>query len=236
MDWIYGYQPVFETLRNDRASVHRVLVSDRRRKGLEEIREFGVPVDVVDSRKLDDRFDGANHQGIAAECRPFQYASLLDWVDTAASNAVCVVLDEVQDAGNLGAIIRTAVASGASAVVIPARKAAGVTPAAVRASAGLAARITVIRVNNLARALETLKEREFWVTGAATRGGVDPWKVDLTGRVAVVLGSEGKGMRRLITEKCDHLVTVPLVPGAESLNVSAAAAMLLYEVVRQRAG
>ena len=234
MDWIYGYQPVLETLRRDRKSVNRVVISNRRRKGVEELREFGVRVEVVDARKLDDRFEGANHQGIAAECRPFEYRSLLEWLDTAPADAICVVRDEVQDAGNLGAIIRSAVATGAHAIVIPSRKAAGVTPAAVRASAGLAALIPVVRVNNVARSIESLQEKGFWVTGAATRDGVPPWKVDLKGRVAVVVGSEGKGMRRLVAEKCDHLVTVPLLPTAESLNVSAAAAMLLYEIVRQR--
>ena len=235
MDWIYGYNPVLETLRNDRNSVHRLLLSNRRKKGREELEAFGVRIEVVDARKLDDQFGDANHQGIAAQCRPFHYASLLDWVETAPKDAVCVVLDEIQDPGNLGAILRSAVATGASAVIVPARKAAGVTPAAVRASAGLAAQIPVVRVNNLGRALETLKERGFWITGAATRDGVTPWSVDLTGRVAVVVGSEEKGLRRMVADKCDHLVTVPLVPTAESLNVSAAAAMLLYEVIRQRA-
>lgn len=234
MDWIYGYKPVLDALHHDAKSVKRLLVSKRRKKGVEALEGKGVRVERVDPRVLDDRFGDANHQGVAAECRPFEYSGLLDWVDQAPEDAICVILDGVQDAGNLGAIIRSAVATGAAGVILPARKAAGVTPAAVRASAGLATRIPVVRVNNLARAIETLQEKGFWLTGAATRGGVAPWTVDLKGRVGVVVGSEGKGMRRLVAEKCDHLVTVPLLPTAESLNVSAAAAMLLYEIVRQR--
>jgi 23S rRNA (guanosine2251-2'-O)-methyltransferase len=234
MDWIYGYKPVLETLQLDATRVKQLVVSRRRQKGLEALQKYGVPIRVVDSRELDERFGEANHQGIAAECTPFAYQGLNDWLDSAPDDAVAVILDGVQDAGNLGAIIRTAVATGAHVAILPERKAASVTPAAIRASAGLASRLPVVRVTNVARAMGTLRDAGFWITGAATRGGKRPWEVDLTGRVAIVVGSEAKGMRRLVAENCDHLVTVPLEDGVESLNVAAAAAMLLYEIRRQR--
>lgn len=244
---IYGWRPVSEALEEDPEGARRLLVSTRRRKGIDELlevaRRCGVEVRQETPEALDKLTDGGNHQGLVLEVRPFRYANFDRWLaglvgpdGRATGHQLVVVLDEVQDPGNLGAIIRSAAGAGAVGVIIPQRRAAPVTPAAVRASAGLARRLPVAQVVNLARTLGQLRDAGFWVTGAATRQGVAPWQVDLTGPVVIVVGSEGKGMRHGIERACDHLVTIPLAPGVESLNVSAAAAMLLYEVGRQQAG
>jgi len=197
----------------------------------------GVSVDWVDPPDLDALCGNGNHQGVALEGREFAYQDFDAWMEglAAAPRACALVLDQVQDPNNLGAILRTAAACGVAGVVLPERRAAAVTPAVIKTSAGQALRVPVCQVVNVARALEQLKEAGFWVVGAATRAGQAPWDVKLPEKVAVVMGSEGAGMRRLVEEACDLKVSLPLAPGVESLNVSVAAAMLVYEVMRQGA-
>ncbi len=241
-EWVYGMHPVGETLEVDPEGATLLRISGRRQRGAEALLErasaLGVAVEHVEPRVLDAMCEGGNHQGVALRVKPYKYAELGAWIGSLGADqaAVVVVLDEVQDPANLGAVLRTAAAVGVGAVVIPDRRAASVTPAVVRASAGVARRVRVCQVGNLSRELGRLKEAGFWVTGAVARGGVSPWEVDLCGRVVLVMGSEGRGVRRLVEEGCDHRVTIPLVGGVESLNVSAAAAMMMYEVVRQRGG
>ncbi len=151
-----------------------------------------------------------------------------------AASGLLVLLDGVEDPQNLGAVIRTALAAGAGGVVIPERRAAGLTEAAVRASAGAAAHLRVARVTNLARAMEEIKEAGYWLVGLDERAEKRHTDVDLTGAIAVVLGGEGKGLHQLVKERCDFVVSIPTSGPVRSLNVSVAAGVVLFEAVRQR--
>lgn len=237
---IFGFKPVFEALEEDPQGISELWVSAGRRKGVEEVLALAargnVPVRRLEDAELATRCGGGNHQGLAACVAAFAYAELPALVAGLGEEALVVVLDGVQDPRNLGGILRTAAGFGVSAVCIPERRAAQVTPAAVRASAGLARRVPVCRVGNVTDALEALKAAGFWISGAAVQGGSPPWEIDLRGRVALVLGSEGRGIRPRVLEACDHRLGVPLAPGVESLNVGTATAALCYEVIRQRAG
>ena len=238
--WVYGMRPVAEALEVDPRGALTLRVSSRRRKGLDNLLSLAsaakVRVERVDADRLDELCEGGNHQGVALRVRPFEYANFETWLASLdGPEALVVALDEVQDPMNLGAVMRSAVAMGACGILIPERRSAPVSPVAIRASAGVARRIPVCRVVNLVRAIERLQKEGFWVSGASADGGGPPWTVDFGGRTVIVLGSEGKGIRRLVGKACDHLVTIPLCSGVESLNVSSAAAMFFYEVMRQRA-
>jgi 23S rRNA (guanosine2251-2'-O)-methyltransferase len=184
------------------------------------------------------RFGSARHQHVAAVLPEFSYA---DWADTcrtlaAKTDALIVAADHVEDPQNLGAIMRSAEAAGADALVIPDRRSAGVTAATRRAAAGAASHLAVARVPNLVRALEDLKEGGYWVTGLSTEARAVPYTtVDYLGKCALVVGGEGKGLSRLASERCDHLVKIPMRGKVASLNAAAACAVVIYEVVRQRA-
>jgi 23S rRNA (guanosine2251-2'-O)-methyltransferase len=183
------------------------------------------------------KFGSARHQHVAAVLPEFSYA---DWAETRRrlaehSDALIVAADHIEDPQNLGAIMRSAEAAGASALIIPERRNAGVTAATRRAAAGAASHLAVVRVPNLVRVLEDLKEAGYWVTGLATEAGAVPYtSIDYLGKCALVVGSEGKGLSRLASERCDHLVKIPMRGKVASLNVAAACAVVLYEVVRQR--
>lgn len=184
------------------------------------------------------RFGNARHQHIAATLPEFSYA---DWAAVRHSlaqkkDALVVAADHIEDPQNLGAIMRSAEAAGADALVIPDRRSASVTAAARRAAAGAASHLAVARVPNIVRALEDLKEDGFWATGLATEPKAVPYtSVDYLGKCALVVGGEGKGLSRLASERCDHLVKIPMRGKVASLNVAVACAVALYEVVRQRA-
>jgi 23S rRNA (guanosine2251-2'-O)-methyltransferase len=179
----------------------------------------------------------ARHQGVVAITGEFVYAELEDVLDELEAREVkplLVVLDSVQDPQNLGAVVRSAHVLGAHAVVIAKDRAAPVTPAAVKASAGATEHLPIVRVTNLVRALETLKERQIWTVGAVAENAPPPWKIDLAAATALVLGAEGRGLRPLVQRSCDLHVQIPMAGRVASLNVSAAAAALLYEAARQR--
>jgi 23S rRNA (guanosine2251-2'-O)-methyltransferase len=239
---IYGVNPVLEALRSGETTVERVLIA-RGRGGavLEPIlnlaKQRGVAVQFADRREIDRLAGRESHQGVAALGRPFRYASLEEAAGEGSGlegRRLVVVLDGVTDPQNLGAILRTACCFGAVGAVIPEHRAAPVTPAVVKASAGAAGRIPVARVGNLARALDELKEMGFWVYGADAAGGTDPAALEGVGDVAVVMGSEGTGLRPLIRGKCDFLLSIPMTGSFDSLNVSVAAAIILYEISRRR--
>ncbi|HEY6358101.1 MAG TPA: 23S rRNA (guanosine(2251)-2'-O)-methyltransferase RlmB [Vicinamibacterales bacterium] len=184
------------------------------------------------------RFGDARHQHVAAVLPEFSYA---DWAATRRrlaekSTALIVVADHVEDPQNLGAIMRSAEAVGADGLIIPDRRSAGVTAATRRAAAGAASHLAVARVPNLVRALEELKEAGYWVTGLATGPSAVPYtSIDYLGKCVLVVGGEGKGLSRLASERCDHLVKIPMRGKVASLNAAAACAVVLYEAVRQRA-
>jgi 23S rRNA (guanosine2251-2'-O)-methyltransferase len=183
--------------------------------------------------------DSGKHQGVVAITGELPYADLdqlLDDLEEQKATPLLVVLDGVQDPRNLGAIVRSAHALGAHGVVVAKDRAAPVTPAAVKASAGATELTPICRVTNLVRALETLRERGVWTVGAVVDAAPAPGALDLRGPIALVLGSEQKGLRPLVLRACDHKVRIPMSGRVASLNVSVAAGILLYEVARQRAG
>jgi 23S rRNA (guanosine2251-2'-O)-methyltransferase len=183
-----------------------------------------------------DRLAGANsHQGVVAVTSSKQYTELDDVIAAKRREySLIVVLDGVEDPHNLGAILRTADAAGADGVVIPERRAAGVTGTVAKASAGASEHLPVAKVTNIARTLEELKEKNLWIVGLDERGQQQYNQVDYKMNCAVVLGAEGKGLHDLVAKKCDFLVSIPMLGKVPSLNVSVAAGVVLYEVVRQR--
>ena len=200
-------------------------------------REKGIVVVDADRRKLDGMSRTHSHQGVIALCAVREYASVDDILAAArekGENPLIVVCDELSDPHNLGAVIRTADAAGAHGVIIPKRRSAGLTAVVGKTSAGAVAHVPVARVPNLPAVLRELKEQGVWVFGTAAQGTTSLYKADLKGPAAIVIGSEGDGMGRLVTENCDFTVSIPMFGKINSLNASAAAAILLYEAVRQR--
>ncbi|MFB3816943.1 MAG: 23S rRNA (guanosine(2251)-2'-O)-methyltransferase RlmB [Candidatus Methylomirabilales bacterium] len=241
VELLCGPRPVLEALRAGRRRVRRIFLA---RQGAAEpvaallalARAQGVPVEALPREGLDRRAGGGGHHGVLAEVGAFPYAEAETLLEAAAGDrdAFLVVLDGIQDPQNLGAILRTAEAAGVQAVALPRDRAAAVTAAAARASAGAAEHLRVARVTNLATFLAALKERGVWVVGADPDGERDLYRADLTGPLAVVIGSEGRGLRPLTKSRCDFLVRIPLGGRVASLNAAAAAAVCLFEAVRQR--
>ncbi|NLV49098.1 MAG: 23S rRNA (guanosine(2251)-2'-O)-methyltransferase RlmB [Clostridiales bacterium] len=200
-------------------------------------RAAGAVVSEADRRKLDSMSVTHSHQGVIAVASVRAYESVGDILQTARDRGevpLIVICDEISDPHNLGAIIRTAEASGAHGIIIPKRRSSGLTAVVGKTSAGAAEHLAVARVANIAAAIKELKEAGVWIFGAAAGGGTDLWKTDLSGPAAIVIGSEGEGMRRLVSESCDFLISIPMRGKISSLNASAAAAILLYEALRQR--
>ncbi len=202
-------------------------------------RAAGVVVVECDRRKLDYMSATHAHQGVIALCAVREYCTLEDILALAAEREekpFVIVCDEISDPHNLGAIIRSAECAGAHGVVIPKRRSAGLTAIVDKASAGAAEHMLIARVPNLPAALDTLKSRGLWVYGTAADGTSPLWDTDLTGPAALVIGSEGDGMGRLVRESCDFTLSLPMKGRLNSLNASAAASIVMYEVLRQRSG
>jgi 23S rRNA (guanosine2251-2'-O)-methyltransferase len=241
--FVYGVNPVLEALRAHPKEVVRVMLErsteGRRSTGAERVAQVaaqaGVRVDDVPVGDLGHRSHSGVHQGVGAELSDFRYAELDDILERIAGVALLLVLDGVTDPQNLGALVRSAAALGAHAVIVPKDRAAGVTPAAFKAAAGALEHCPMARVTNLARALDQLKEKGIWTVALAMDGADDLSAVDLTVPTALVLGSEGSGVRPLVRRTCDRVARIPMAGKQGSLNVSAAGAVALYEVARQRA-
>ncbi len=202
---------------------------------IEECRKIGVQVRVLPRVELDRMAGNAGHQGLVAVTSAKQYSDLDDLVAARRGEySLIVVLDGVEDPHNLGAILRTADAAGADGVVIPERRAAGVTGSVAKTSAGASEHLPVAKVTNVSRALEELKSKELWIVGLDERGPQTYDTVDYKMHCAVVLGAEGKGLHDLVRKHCDFVVSVPMLGKVASLNVSVAAGVVLFEVVRQR--
>jgi len=200
-------------------------------------KKAGIVIVDVDRRKLDAMSVTHSHQGVIAVAAVREYASVDDILNAAydkGENPLIVVCDEISDPHNLGAIIRTAECAGAHGVIIPKRRSAGLTAVVAKTSAGAVSYLPVARVPNLPALLKDLKKKGVWVYGTAAEGSTTLYKADLKGPAAIVIGSEGDGMSRLVRECCDFLVSIPMSGRISSLNASAAAAILLYEAVRQR--
>jgi 23S rRNA (guanosine2251-2'-O)-methyltransferase len=231
---VYGRRPVREALRGPR-EVLELWVTERALKGEPWLRDLsGVRPQTRPDRELTEAAGTRDHQGVLAWAEPYRYADAHEIAVGEAPLIVC--LDQVTDPHNLGAVCRTAEAAGASGVVVPAHNAARVTPAVCRASAGAVEHLPVGVVTNMARYLEEVKGPSLWAWAAAGDAETKLWDADLTSGVALVLGAEGKGLRPLVRRTCDAAVAIPLVGKTESLNVSVAAALLLFEAQRQRRG
>lgn len=230
---VYGRRPVREALRGPR-EVLELWASERALKAEPWLRDAGVRPQTRPERELTEAAGTRDHQGVLAWAEPYRYGDAHEIAAGAEPLLVC--LDQVTDPHNLGAVCRTAEAAGASGVVVPAHNAARVTPAVARASAGAIEHLPVAVVTNMARYLEEVKSPTLWAWAAAGDAEVQLWDADLSGGVALVLGAEGKGLRPLVRRTCDGAVAIPLAGRTESLNVSVAAAVLLFEARRQRRG
>jgi 23S rRNA (guanosine2251-2'-O)-methyltransferase len=235
---IYGINPVLEALRAKRATSVRVSPrADQRVSQAIRLAEVqGLPVRRVTVSDLDRETSGASHQGVVAEVRLRDTWSVEDLVADAADVPLIVVLDGIEDPHNVGAILRTLDAAGADGLVRQSRHAAALGGAAAKASAGAVAHAKIAEVVNIARALETLKEAGVWTVGLASEANARYDQIDLTLPSALVVGAEGAGLRRLVRERCDWLVSIPMLGHVQSLNVSVAAGIVLFEAVRQRSG
>jgi 23S rRNA (guanosine2251-2'-O)-methyltransferase len=238
---LVGFHAVLARLRADPASVIEILVDESRHNGrladvLRVAEAAGVRILRVPGKRLDGFYGGGRHQGIVArvESRD-ERASLDDVLDRLAEPALLLVLDGVTDPHNLGACLRVADAAGAHAVVVPKDRSAGLSPIVTKVASGAAETVPFLTVTNLARTLDALKERGVWVVGTVADGPAELHKADLPEAVAWVLGSEGEGLRRLTRERCDLLVRIPMHGQVESLNVSVAAGLCLYESRRRLA-
>jgi 23S rRNA (guanosine2251-2'-O)-methyltransferase len=240
--WIVGINPVEGALSNDASRVRELLVEQGQRNArVQELatraKALNIPVHHRPREQLDKLAGEARHQGIVAryEAPPMggenDIAGLLD---AAGNEALVLVLDGVTDPHNLGACLRSAAAAKATMVIVPKDRAVGLTPVVRRASAGGADRVPLIAATNLARALRTLKDAGVWITGLAGDTDTSVYSIDMKGPVALVLGSEGEGMRRLTRETCDFVAKIPMPGVMESLNVSVAAGVVLFEALRQR--
>ena len=228
---VYGRRPVREALRGRRA-VLELWATERAVSAEPWLRENGKRVHVKPERELTEAAETRDHQGVLAWVEPYKYADAHELA--AVARPLIVALDQVSDPHNLGAVIRTAEAAGATGVVVPAHGSARVTPAVARASAGAVEHLPVAVVTNLARYLGEVKRGDLWVVGADGDAPRSMWDADLSGGLALVFGAEGKGLRPLVRRTCDELVSIPLDGTVESLNVSVAAGVLVYEAKRQR--
>lgn len=243
-EMVYGRNSVVEALRAGIPAsamyVAQFIDSDDRvREALKLANDMGVPLLEAPRPELDRLAEGGHHQGLALQIPPYEYAHPDDLVEVAHDNGevpLIVVLDGITDPRNLGAVIRSAAAFGAHGVVVPERRAAGMTAGAWKTSAGAAARVPVARASNLRQVLESYQKQGLFVVGLAADGSVDLGDLDTAEEpLVVVVGSEGKGLSRLVTETCDQTVAIPMAAGNESLNAGVATGIVLYEVARQRA-
>ena len=235
---IIGRNPVTEALKAGR-EIDKLLVTSREGsmiKILAMAKEQGIPVMYVEKAALDRISGGQVHQGVAAYVSPYAYASLDDILERAAErdeDPFIVILDGLEDPHNLGAIMRTAECAGAHGIIIPKRHSCGLTETVAKASAGAIEYMPVAKVTNIPQTIDELKERGIWVA-ACDMGGTDYYREDMSGKIAVVIGSEGFGVSKLVKEKCDFVVSMPMVGRITSLNASNAAAVVIYEIRKQR--
>lgn len=241
-DLIYGRRPVLAALESDR-QLNRIWITSKLRYTanfhslLLEAKSKGSVIDEVSPRRLDQITGGANHQGVAAQVAPYEYIDLSELIDHAKATSdrpVIVVAEGVTDPHNLGSMIRSAEAFGAQGLVIPQRRAVGITSTVMKVATGALENLKVARVVNLSRALEELKAADFWIYGTVAQSGQPLHKVEFSTSVVLVVGSEEKGLSLMTQRHCDDLVTIPLAGKTPSLNASVAAAISLYEIYRQR--
>ncbi|WP_353057492.1 23S rRNA (guanosine(2251)-2'-O)-methyltransferase RlmB [Neobacillus niacini] len=239
-DYIIGKNPVMEALRSER-DINKILIAESSQRGqmqqlIQLAKEAHVIVQFVPKKKIDQISD-ENHQGVLAYVAAYQYAEMDDLFAAAEKKNEApffLLLDEIEDPHNLGSIMRSADAVGAHGIIIPKRRAVGLTATVAKASTGAIEHIPVVRVTNMARTIDELKERGVWIAGTDASGKQDYRQLDGIMPLGLVIGSEGKGMGRLVRDKCDFLINLPMAGKVTSLNASVAAALLMYEVYRRR--
>ena len=239
-DLIAGRNAVSEALRSQR-SINKILLQEGAHGGsLGEIialaKQKGVPVETVKAEKLDKLAKGLRHQGVAALAAPIAFRTLDDVFARAAEKneePFILLLDELQDPQNVGALIRSADAAGVHGVLMPRRRSCPLNAVVAKISAGAVEYVPVVQIGNIAQTIEELMQRGCWVVGA-DMDGVDFYAANMSGPIVLVIGAEGRGLGRLVKQKCDDVVSIPMNGGVNSLNASAAGAVLMYEVVRQR--
>jgi 23S rRNA (guanosine2251-2'-O)-methyltransferase len=238
MDTIFGIHAVREAVESGRPIQHvhfqQGLRNPRLRELMEECRRREIPVRLDPAVSIERLAQGGHHQGVVAVGAGRSYASLEEVLQAKPADALLLLLDGVEDTHNLGALIRTACAAGADALVLPERRSAGLTPAVVQAASGAAEYLPVVRVANLDRTIQDLKERNFWIFGLDERGEKCYDEADYRGNCALVVGGEGKGLHQLLKKRCDFLVRIPAKGKISTLNVSVAAGIVLFEAVKQR--
>ncbi|MGG1597689.1 23S rRNA (guanosine(2251)-2'-O)-methyltransferase RlmB [Paenibacillus naphthalenovorans] len=240
-EFIGGKHSVLEALRSGR-TINKIWIAEQAQKQLAqpiiaEAKRSGVVVQLADKRKLDQMASGLQHQGIVAQVTAYAYVEVEDLLARAEERGempFLLLLDEIEDPHNLGSILRTADCTGVHGVIIPKRRSVGLTAAVSKTSAGAVEYVPVARVTNLAQTIELLKERGVWVAGADVGAEQPVYQTNLNLPLAIVIGNEGKGIGRLIKEKCDFLLKLPMFGQINSLNASVAASVFMYEVVRQR--
>ncbi|MCP4544441.1 MAG: 23S rRNA (guanosine(2251)-2'-O)-methyltransferase RlmB [Chloroflexi bacterium] len=242
-DVLYGRHAVHESLRAGRRKPHKLMLAEgvRQTAVIGQIvslaEQAGAKVDRTERRNLD-QIGNVHHQGVALETGEYPYVALDDILVAAQSRAApsfTLLLDQLQDPQNVGSLLRTAEAVGIHGVVIQRRRAVGITPAVVHASSGAVEHLGIAQVTNMVNAIETLKERDVWVAGLEAVPGAQRYdQADLNGSLAIVVGSEGEGLRRLVRERCDFMLQLPMHGQVTSLNASVAGSVVLYEALRQR--
>jgi len=239
MQVIYGVHPVLEALKESGGRIEKVfLTREGKRGGIREIVELAsrrkIPVVFTDREHLNATAGTQYHQGVICICEGYRYVDIDEILAGRPSqkNVLFLILDSITDPQNLGSLIRTALCFGAAGLIIPENRSASVTPSVIKASAGAALHLPIARVVNISRTIDRLKEEGFWIYGADVGGGEEIQTPDYSNQTALVLGSEGKGIRPLVRKKCDFLVSIPMTGTIDSLNVSVAGGILLYEITR----
>lgn len=238
---VEGRNAVIEALKSGR-TIDKLFISSDEQEGsivriISMARERGIVISKVDKRKLDFMSPTKAHQGVLAYCAAKEYKTIDDMLKLAESKnepPLIVICDEISDPHNLGAILRTADICGAHGVIIPKHRNAGLTAVVAKSSAGAIEYIPVARVTNISSAIDELKEKGLWIYGADAEGGMLCFDNDMTGAAAIIIGSEGFGISRLVRKKCDFLIKIPMLGNINSLNASVACGILLYETMRQR--
>jgi 23S rRNA (guanosine2251-2'-O)-methyltransferase len=240
-EYLAGKHPVLEAMKAGR-SINKIFMSSQAQRHLvqpimEEAKARGIVVQQVDKSKLDRLVPEVQHQGVVAQAAAVAYAEMDDLLARAAERGeapLIVLLDEVEDPHNLGSVLRTADCTGVHGVIVPKRRSAGLTAVVAKTSAGAVEYVPVARVANLVQTMEKLKAAGLWIAGADAGAKDGFYETNLTGPLAIVIGNEGQGLSRLVRERCDFILSLPMVGQINSLNASVAAGVILYEVVRQR--
>jgi 23S rRNA (guanosine2251-2'-O)-methyltransferase len=241
-EMLYGVHAVVGALRNERRRVSKVLVDERRRDApAQQIKTLtdqrGISVETVSRAQLNRTLGHSRHQGVAAVVESLEYGSLGDMregIETATDSQTLLVLDGVTDVGNFASLVRSAAAFGVDTIIMPRHRSVPLTSAVAKRSAGVIEQVSVVRVTNLAKTLDELKKQGFWIYGTAVQADRQVGQVQWPERIVIVLGAEGTGMRRLVRERCDVLVRIPMRAGSNSVNVAVAGAIVLAYAWEQR--